>query len=146
MKTCFKCSKQKPFDDFYKHKGMADGYLNKCKECAKNDVFEHRHGKGRSSVLAYDRERAKTEKRRANAARVINDWIQRNPDRRKAQLQLGYAVKSGRITPWAACALPECNDKPEAHHPDYSRPLSVVWLCPAHHKQAHALFNVLQEG
>jgi len=47
--------------------------------------------------------------------------------------------KAGSITPWPVCALPECANKPEAHHPDYSAPLDVVWLCSAHHKQAHAL-------
>lgn len=30
------------------------------------------------------------------------------------------------------------NPKSEAHHDDYSRPLDVVWLCPAHHAERHA--------
>ena len=25
----------------------------------------------------------------------------------------------------------------EAHHPDYSKPLEVVWLCRIHHVEAH---------
>ena len=33
MKTCTECSETKPFTDFHKGRGYADGYRSKCKVC-----------------------------------------------------------------------------------------------------------------
>ncbi len=38
MKLCFKCGKDYPLSEFYEHKKMSDGHLNKCISCTKNDV------------------------------------------------------------------------------------------------------------
>jgi len=48
VKKCFKCKAVKPLEDFYKHPMMADGRVNKCKECNKKDV-----NKNRLPVLLY---------------------------------------------------------------------------------------------
>lgn len=140
MKQCFKCGDQKPLSEFYKHPRMADGHLGKCKTCTKQDVHEHRHGKGRERVLAHDLDRAKTPERIARRAATVEKWEREHPDRKRAQVALNNAVRDGRVLKWPTCSMPDCSStRPVAHHPDYARPLDVVWLCQAHHKQAHAL-------
>lgn len=138
-KCCFKCNQSLPLSEFYRHSGMSDGHLNKCKACTKKDVHDRRHGAGRDKVLTYDRERATKPHRREAMLQTVAEWRRNHPDRRAAQVALGRAVRDGRIIPWPVCAVPECSKKPEAHHPDYGQPLQVVWLCSAHHKQTHAI-------
>jgi hypothetical protein len=135
MKRCFKCLCEKSLSDFYKHAQMGDGHLNKCKECTKADVKLHRQEQW-ERVRAYDRARASQPHRVAQRREIVNRWYANYPGRKKAQAALRYAVLSGKVKP-QPCWV--CGAKAEAHHPDYSQPLDVVWLCPPHHKQTHAL-------
>lgn len=135
LKTCFKCNTEKPLPEFYPHPMMADGYLNKCKECTKRDVRGHRAAN--DSVREYDRQRANLPHRQELASRIRARWLESHPERRKAHMAVQYALRSGRLE-----RLPcwVCGDEgAEAHHPDYSQPLDVVWLCPLHHRRAHAM-------
>lgn len=40
-KKCFKCETLLPITEFYKHKQMQDGYLNKCKKCTKKETSDN---------------------------------------------------------------------------------------------------------
>lgn len=134
-KRCFKCLCEKPLEAFYAHARMADGLLGKCKECTKKDASAHRMA-NLEVARAYDKSRANLPHRRALASRVMSAWKAAFPERREAHHKVAYALRTGALTkqPCWVCGL-----NAVAHHPDYSRPLDVVWLCQPHHKQAHAL-------
>lgn len=149
-KVCFKCGECRPLSDFYKHPRMADGHLNKCKSCTKRDVSKNRQD-NQEYYKSYDKARAglehRVEARRAYAqteqgkkvhTRAITKYRKEHPDRYKAQVALNNAVRDGRVIPWPVCAVDTCEESlVEAHHPDYSEPLQVVWLCKCHHNEIH---------
>ena len=142
-KNCFKCKTIKPLNEFYKHHGMVDGYLNKCKECVKNDVLSHRN-KNIEKIRAYDRERAKAPERIKLAAEVNRAWRQEDNRRAKAHSAVARAIKQGLLV---RCPCGRCGEqKSIAHHEDYDQPLDVVWLCQPCHKKRHKEINFLRNN
>lgn len=153
MKECFKCGLVKPLSEYYKHKRMADGHLNKCKECAKTDVKKNR-AENVDYYREYDtwryanqpqvRERhkryASTKEGKDAIRRSIKSYINRNPEARAAHIIVGNAVRSGRLHKPVKC--PICLEfKParqiHAHHDDYAKPLEVRWMCAMCHTKEH---------
>lgn len=135
MKVCFKCKQPKPLTEFYRHPQMGDGHLGKCKACTRKDALANRWAKI-EQYRAYDKKRASMPHRIALRTRTTKAWYRQHPYRKYAQTLLWRALQSGKVVP-LPCMI--CGDKAEAHHPDYSMPLDVVWLCSSHHKQAHAI-------
>jgi ribosomal protein S27AE len=137
-KKCFKCKTVKPLTEFYTHSKMADGHLNKCKECTKNDVAQHR-SKNIEKIRAYDRERGKHPERAKAAAQISSAWRKADNRRTRAHNAVTRAVRSGKLVrqPCERCG----EIKSLAHHEDYDKPLEVVWLCQPCHKQRHKEIN-----
>jgi hypothetical protein len=147
MKKCMKCGEVKPADQFYRHPGMADGRLSKCKTCTKRDVRENR-ARNIDYYRAFDRARAmaphrvkarseyrKTEAGKAAVARASRKYVETNPIKRKAHIAVGNALRDGKLKR-GNCEI--CgNPKAQAHHDDYSKPLDVRWLCTTHHAEWH---------
>lgn len=133
-KECFKCKTVKPLEEFYKHPGMADGHVNKCKDCNKKDVHENRNKKI-DYYRQYDRERAKNPKRMKASAEISSAWRKADKRRTAAHNAVTRAVRSGKLIrqPCERCG----DKKTEAHHEDYDKPLDVIWLCSVCHKQRH---------
>lgn len=60
---------------------------------------------------------------------------------RRAHYLVNRALERGEIQKYT-CAIQGCeSEDTEAHHPNYYRPLSVVWLCRSHHKKEHILLR-----
>lgn len=152
-KACFKCGELKPLTDYYKHKQMKDGHLNKCKECAKLDVAKHR-AENLEKVRAYDRARGRTEHRKSKVRRRAEERRTEDPGCRTAYQQArreiepekyaartasGNAIRDGQLVRPDMCTFgPDgCDGKIEGHHHDYSKPLDVVWVCMKHHRALH---------
>ena len=77
MKICFKCLKEKPLTEFYKHSKMADGHLNKCKECNKSDVKKDYYRKSEDVLFVKkERERSREKYHRLNykeRSKILNE-------------------------------------------------------------------------
>lgn len=86
---------------------------------------------------ALNRKYLSSDKGKQARARATRTYRERHAKKVKAHGVLNYAIKMGRVsrTPCHCCG----DERTQAHHPDYDRPLDVVWLCDEHHKQAHAL-------
>jgi len=141
-KECFKCKTIKPLEEFYKHSAMADGYLNKCKMCAKDDANKHR-ADNLEKIRAYDRQRGKNPERIAASTEISRLWRKEDARRARAHSAVARAVRSGDLIrqPCIRCD----SKKTEAHHEDYDKPLEVMWLCTPCHKQRHKEINQLFE-
>jgi len=94
-KNCIICGETKQLSAFYKHKAMADGHLNKCKDCCKEQ------NKLREIELRKDPEWIKKEKERA----------------REKYYRLGYKNKHKPTPEDKKIAIQRYKDKyPEKHN------------------------------
>ena len=142
-KRCFKCELVKPLSDFYKHPQMADGHVNKCKECNKRDASEHRT-KNIERIRKYDLVRAKLPHRTKAALEQARKW--RNEDKRRTHChnKVTRALRSGALL-HKPCEWPGCgSEKSMAHHESYDKPLDVIFYCQHHHKWRH--IQMKEEG
>lgn len=148
LKTCPTCKTEKPITLFGKYKTRKDGRNRLCFHCAKiknNNYYK----KNRDHVREIRREKYKyTEKdrircieyRKNNPERVaINSkkWVKKNPEKINAQRLVNKFVRSGIMYRYKHCQKCEKECITDGHHPDYSKPLHVVWLCHICHRKEH---------
>lgn len=149
IKKCFKCEEVKPLEEFYRHSAMKDGYLNKCKDCAKTDSKKHRSD-NLDRCMEYDRNRPnkidryklqyeynKTEKGKEVRKSANMKYRDGNKIKRIAHTKFSNALRDGVVVPPDSCSRCGSVGKVQGHHDDYEQPLNVRWLCLKCHTDFH---------
>ena len=145
MKTCTKCNESKPVEAFRPDERSPDGYAYWCRRCF-NRASEASKRRNKEAYNA--KERAKYARRmvklhgdgyvvgspenRSVRASKLDPEVKRL--RHNARRVTRRAIAEGKLVK-LPCQV--CGGDSEAHHPDYSKPLDVVWLCASHHKEIH---------
>lgn len=75
--------------------------------------------------------------RAVDYAEAIRAWKKNNPEAVEAYKQLRQAVRSGRVIRPTNCSRCGRESRLVAHHPDYTKPFEVLWLCSSCHKLLH---------
>ncbi len=60
--------------------------------------------------------------------------MEKYPEKMRARQKVYRAKKSGKLLP-QPCEICGTKENIQAHHPDYKKPLDVMWLCPDDHRK-----------
>ena len=161
MKKCRKCSENKELSEYYRHSQMFDRRLNICKECTKKRVSTHRK-ENIDKIREYDRNRPNAKDRnkehlermknlsdaKKKAYRKVKTKGQQSgfsKNKKIANIYMDNAVRGGRLEKLDYCEHCSREDIPlDGHHPDYLKPLEVIWLCKPCHGAEHKRLNAIK--
>lgn len=149
-KECTKCCQIKDIREFHKRKGGLYGKHAECKKCLCERV-----GKQKKEWTELKRQnRRDNEKERRKVVKFVIEYARKvgeesiDKDRfceyrkhcadfikRKARLFLNTAIQKGWLVKPGKCSKCPKTGIIHGHHPDYSDPLTVVWVCPRCHSQ-----------
>lgn len=160
MKICSKCGENKSLLEFCKRAASRDGLAHRCKKChfeyckkwkslnrdrknANERAWRARNRDHYRAMAKARRERNSEHIALYNRARSASpeavlqraEYYRAHPHVIRAKGIAQRAMKKGLIKkmPCEVCG----NPKSEKHHDDYTKPLSVRWLCRSHHKIWH---------
>lgn len=133
MKECFKCGRGLPIEHFYRHSQMADGHLNKCKDCARYDVAKNYRDK-HEAKKSYDRMRNKNPERRTARLGYQQRARGAKPEAYRARTAVANALARGALEKPEECSACGAVGPVQGHHADYKEKLEVEWLCLQCHR------------
>ena len=139
MKQCTNCGIWWSPEFFYRNSAAPDGRAWRCIECAKK-IARERLGprppdwkKKSADKKAYRKKWL--DEHPGYLSKMKKKYYSENRDKLKVRYRFREALKRGKLErqPCFVCGI----ESADGHHPDYSRPLDVVWLCKDHHRQLH---------
>ena len=136
-RRCTTCAALKPLAAFVRSARSSTGYRSTCRACRRDYTAQWRLDHP-GYQRAYDVTRKGRTVHRRGAARQRKA----HPERVRAQNLLRYAVRSGGILKPVMCPVCQLWAAPRhmnGHHPDYSKPLDVEWMCLWCHRDLHKL-------
>jgi hypothetical protein len=129
LRRCSKCNEPKPAGEFYAR-------TRECKGCYCARVRANRAAR-REQYSEYERRRLHTPEREQQRREAQRRRRSAHPEKNRARAMVGREVKAGRLIR-QPCEVCGTNERVQAHHDDYSKPLEVRWMCfKCHRERAH---------
>lgn len=143
-RICSICLENKGHLDFYKNKRAPDGLAARCKVC--NLSYKKEWSKNNKEKLSlYHKIWRVREKNKGTLREKEIKWkksqVARYPEKYKARIALNNAVIYRKITKASNCSACSSTSNIQGHHPDYSKPLEVIWLCISCHRKIDKIKN-----
>jgi hypothetical protein len=146
MKTCQRCKETKGRSEFYSLKKAPDGLLGTCKSCVCSDVRRHyRRCRQDARWVAKERARGRLKNKRRlqlglphpTSKETLKRYCENNPIKKRSHWAAARALRKGVLIRPENCEHCGASGRLLKHHPDYSQPLKVTWLCSACHGIQH---------
>ncbi len=150
-KKCSKCGGVKPLVEYNKDSSKKGGRYSSCKECNREYAvkssreYREKHPEKRRAACS-----KWFQKNKEKSAESLRNWRKSETGKKSAKASRERDKVRGKISARKKVATAIANgslsrmpcvfcgeSSVEAHHHDYSQPLSVVWLCTTHHNLLH---------
>lgn len=161
-RRCTRCRLNKPHKEYWRR---LNGLFYQCKDCirqyraSKKALLPKRHvtTADEREKLAKARQRRYYLRHKDRIDRANKRWRENNPNtwleatrrakekhpvRVRARMMVRNAVRNGTLVrqPCVVCG----QERTQAHHCDYAKPLAIMWLCKIHHLAWHRMFLAVE--
>lgn len=134
-KVCSGCGRDLPLTAFAKNKNGKFGVHSKCKEC-KNSKQKASYNPEKQSQYYQENKEQIAEYRQTNEWKQLHAEQSRRYRKKYPEKVRAHAAVAQLNLETETCVM--CGAMGiEKHHPDYSQPLDIIWLCKKCHTEIH---------